>query len=136
MASHTSLHPLILYKGKVGGNESRRFCCFPIRLEPTQNANPTKMMQIRHKSYTNPTQIPCKSRATHVQTPRKPHTHRAAGTKMPSMSLKNICAGTKMLRMSFKKVLLATRSRLIQAGSSVSNTFDQSRGWGKGRDRA
>ena len=77
MASHTSLHPLILYKGKVGGNESRHLCCFPLRLEPTQNANPTKMMQIRHKSYTNPMQIPCKSRVKPAQTWRKPHTHPA-----------------------------------------------------------
>ena len=47
----------------MGGNESRHFPCFAIAKVPPLNANPTKWMQIRHKSDANPTQIPCKSRA-------------------------------------------------------------------------
>ena len=60
-----TLRLLILYKGKVGGNESRRFCRFPMGMVATpkrksheMDANPT---QIRRKSDANPARIQRKS---------------------------------------------------------------------------
>ena len=53
----------------MGGNESRHFPCFAMAKAPPLNANPTKWMQIRHKSDANPTQILRKSHATLTQIP-------------------------------------------------------------------
>ena len=57
----------------MGGNESRHFPCFAIAKVPPLNANPTKWMQIRHKSDANPTQILRKSHATLTQIPPVPN---------------------------------------------------------------
>ena len=51
----------------MGGNESHRFRYFPMGFHTHQPANPTKCIQIRHKSYANPTQILCKSERTFLE---------------------------------------------------------------------
>ena len=95
----------------MGGNESRHFPCFAIAKVPPLNANPTKWMQILHKSDANPTQIPCKSRAN---------------LRQREGEEEDECEEEE--ENGLKQVLPPTRYSLIQAVTSGGNTFAQPRG--------